>query len=469
MKKISSCVLLLFLCNYVFIAYSQNKTIAPIEKGGNYSLKKNNANNPCISLKQYKMIQKKCSENIKLLGLTNVDQKSPLVTAFNWPLRMANGLNDCSYYSIYNYVDQDNTTGLLDYNCGAVTYDGHQGTDICTLPYEFYKMDHNQVEVIAAAPGTIVDKMDGNFDKNCDTNSLTANYIIVQQANGSMALYWHLKKFSLTSKTIGQTVITGERLGVVGSSGYSTAPHLHFEVWTNNNYTNLIDPYTGTCNALNSVSWWAVQKPYTEPAIIKASINTAPPIFPDCPATETPNEDSCFTTPGIASFVIFFRNETLGMTASMRIVNPNTSTFSTWSHTSSANYLSSYWYWDLTLPTIPGTYTFETIYNGVTCSKNFTINCATASATSMNNVSEIKVFPNPANSTFNIVAEGIDKGNYKCTLKNVIGEILLSDQIKIENSFFQKSFSISEFTNGIYFLTIENEKMKMVKKISIQK
>ena len=90
-------------------------------------------------------------------------------------------------------------------------------------------MDNNQVEVIAAAAGTIVDKADGNFDKNCGSNNLMANYLVIQHTDGSRVLYFHMKKNSLTTKAIGQPVALGEYLGVVGSSGNSSGPHLHFE------------------------------------------------------------------------------------------------------------------------------------------------------------------------------------------------------------------------------------------------
>jgi murein DD-endopeptidase MepM/ murein hydrolase activator NlpD len=80
-------------------------------------------------------------------------------------------------------------------------------------------MDNNLVEVIAAAPGTILAVHDGEFDRNCTSNSLTANYIMIQHADGSQALYWHMKNVSVTTKTVGQTVTAGEHLGVVGSSG----------------------------------------------------------------------------------------------------------------------------------------------------------------------------------------------------------------------------------------------------------
>ena len=247
-------------------------------RGKSISFQRNTALNPCITVEQYKVIEKQCADNVRALGLNiNAVQKTA-TTSFSWPLRMANGLNDCGYYYLANYVDQDTTSpGIKDWNCGTVTYDGHRGDDIAALPYPFYKMDNNQLEVIAAAPGTIVNKVDGNFDKNCAGNNLTANYIIVKHADNSYALYWHMKKNSLTAKVVGQTVALGEYLGVVGSSGSSTSPHLHFEVWSGSTSNTLKEAYSGPCNALNATSWWANQKPYTEPAIIKTQVNLVAP------------------------------------------------------------------------------------------------------------------------------------------------------------------------------------------------
>src|SRR6185437_1768457 len=323
---------LIFAMTLPMLTLAQDFTL---EKNGEYILRKNNASNPCIKPEEYKIIERQCADNIKLLGLENNASKKTMTTSLSWPLKMANGLNDCSYYYIGAYVDEDTTSsGIKDWNCGTATYDGHRGTDICSSPYPFYKMDNNQLEVIAAASGTIINKVDGNFDKNCSINNSTANCIIVQHADGSVALYWHMKKNSLTAKIVGQTVVAGEYLGVVGSSGDASGPHLHFEIWSSTAANTLKDPYAGTCNIFNATSWWTTQKPYAEPAIVKAQVNTIAPVFTSCPITETPNEDSCFTAGVTAKFYVFIRSETVGLTANMSIINPSGTTVSSWAHNS---------------------------------------------------------------------------------------------------------------------------------------
>ena len=207
--------------------------------GGEISLNLNSSQEPCISPKQYAEIEKRCALNLQKLGISNAKFKTQLLTSLAWPLKLKDGITDCSYYAISAHVDQDPAVGTFkDYNCGNNSYDGHHGTDIAIFPFPFYKLDNDIVEVIAAAPGMIVDKSDGNFDKNCGANNLQANYIVVQHADGSRVLYFHMKKNSLTSKVIGQSVLEGEYLGVVGSSGNSTGPHLHFEVRVNGDYVN---------------------------------------------------------------------------------------------------------------------------------------------------------------------------------------------------------------------------------------
>jgi murein DD-endopeptidase MepM/ murein hydrolase activator NlpD len=59
--------------------------------------------------------------------------------------------------------------------------------------------------------------------------------IQIQHANGIITRYGHLSAFSVNA---GQRVSRGQIIGFVGSSGRSTAPHLHYEVWVHNSPVN---------------------------------------------------------------------------------------------------------------------------------------------------------------------------------------------------------------------------------------
>lgn len=135
-------------------------------------------------------------------------------------------------WTIINYVDVDASEGISDSQGGHYTYDGHNGVDY-SLP-DFPAMDAG-VDVKAAAAGTVVEVHDGEFDR-CTRSIRDAgvrcqlddgNYVIVDHGNGWRTLYWHFQKNSIVVSE-GQRVGAGQRLGNVGSSGWSTGPHLHF-------------------------------------------------------------------------------------------------------------------------------------------------------------------------------------------------------------------------------------------------
>jgi len=67
-------------------------------------------------------------------------------------------------------------------------------------------------------------------------NRVYGNYVIIDHGNGYQTLYAHMSKI-IASK--GQWVSQGTRIGLVGSTGYSTGPHLHFTVYKNG---KLVDP-----------------------------------------------------------------------------------------------------------------------------------------------------------------------------------------------------------------------------------
>ncbi len=53
------------------------------------------------------------------------------------------------------------------------------------------------------------------------------NHVVVDHGNGFTTLYAHLDKISVSA---GQGVDRGTQLGLLGTTGRSTGPHLHFEI-----------------------------------------------------------------------------------------------------------------------------------------------------------------------------------------------------------------------------------------------
>ncbi len=459
MKKIVTQAAWIILCMFPVSMFAQNASFEAPDNTGAYTLERNDANHPCISADEYKAIETTCAENMKLLHLDTLQHRSTQAVALNWPLKAAAGFNDCGYYVVSAYVDENTAaSAITDYNCGTNTYDGHKGTDIAIAPFPFYKMDNSQVEVIAAAAGTILARSDGNYDRNCATNSLTANYLLIQHADGSCALYYHMKNGSVTSKIVGQTVALGEYVGVVGSSGNSSGPHLHFEVWSGTTSATYKDPYFGTCNLLNASTWWATQKSYTEPAILKASVHTTDIVLPACPTTETLNESTSYQipfqgaglSPGMAKFYIFIRNQVSGTVANLSILNPDQSVFNSWIYNCTTNCNGCYFGWSKTLPTVSGNYTFKANYNGQICSQVFTI-INPNGITENSDIKGFQIYPNPSNSHITITLQAPTKES-TLTILNLNGQELIRQEIKD----IETQIDISNLAIGVYFAKLMN-------------
>jgi murein DD-endopeptidase MepM/ murein hydrolase activator NlpD len=314
-----------------------------------------------------------------------------------WPLQPVTGFDQFDYHGVSNFVDHDPRFPhfVQDYTCGSRTYDlasgyNHAGTDYFLWPYPWLMTDESQVRILAAAPGILVRKDDGNFDRNCalDGNS-DPNDVYVQQDDGFTAIYLHMRKGSLTTKAIGERVETGEYLGMVGSSGNSTAPHLHFELRDANN--QVVDPRHGQCNA--SPDLWTVTQLYEDPHIDTISTHSAEPQFVDCgvdatgnPVEENPNFKDVFK-PGDALWVFTsYRDQRNGEVTKFSIARPDGSEFATWDFDlASQNNPKSFYSgtgadWQFALPNDApaGTWTITAAFQGQTYVKTFAVSTAPA-------------------------------------------------------------------------------------------
>jgi murein DD-endopeptidase MepM/ murein hydrolase activator NlpD len=80
--------------------------------------------------------------------------------------------------------------------------------------------------VLATADGVVSGAaMTGNY----------GNLITLDHEFGIVTKYGHLSRFAVIT---GQKVVRGEVIGYVGSTGRSTSPHLHYEIWINDQLTN---------------------------------------------------------------------------------------------------------------------------------------------------------------------------------------------------------------------------------------
>jgi murein DD-endopeptidase MepM/ murein hydrolase activator NlpD len=93
-------------------------------------------------------------------------------------------------------------------------------------------------KVMAAADGIVVDMLD-ELEDNVpgqlpDPNSITlknvdGNYVVIDHGNGLYSFYAHLQRGSVEVE-VGDEVQAGDQLGLLGNTGNSSAPHLHFHV-----------------------------------------------------------------------------------------------------------------------------------------------------------------------------------------------------------------------------------------------
>jgi len=150
-------------------------------------------------------------------------------------------------FYLVNYVDWS-VDDIEDHQCHHKTYNGHQGTDFVIR--NFRQMDAG-VDVCAAAPGVVTYLVDGLFDRNkTAVSGGLGNYVAIRHFNDFYTYYGHLKKNSIAVQ-VGDTVAAKQIIGQVGSSGYASDPHLHFEVWYDSLYN--WDPFVGPCGNTNSL------------------------------------------------------------------------------------------------------------------------------------------------------------------------------------------------------------------------
>ncbi|MFF4445528.1 LysM peptidoglycan-binding domain-containing M23 family metallopeptidase [Streptomyces sp. NPDC001502] len=97
---------------------------------------------------------------------------------------------------------------------------------------------HTGVDFIASS-GTTVKAVGAGTVVSAGWSGSYGNEVVIRHADGMYSQYAHLSQLSVSS---GQSVTAGQAIGLSGSTGNSTGPHLHFEIRTTPSYGSDMDP-----------------------------------------------------------------------------------------------------------------------------------------------------------------------------------------------------------------------------------
>lgn len=91
----------------------------------------------------------------------------------------------------------------------------------------------------AASLGTSVKSVGAGTVVSSGWGGSYGNEVVIQHADGTYSQYAHLSSLSVSS---GESVSGGQQIGLSGSTGNSSGPHLHFEIRTGPSYGSDVDP-----------------------------------------------------------------------------------------------------------------------------------------------------------------------------------------------------------------------------------
>jgi len=188
---------------------------------------------------------------------------------------------------IFNYVDVDKNVGSQkDFACGNLTYDKHKGTDFAIRDLSAMATG---MPVLVAAAGTVVGVRDGMPDvnyRNIDPKTIRkkecGNGVRISHPDNWFTQYCHMRKGSISLKK-GDAVQAGQEMGLVGLSGKTEFPHLHFQI---SHGKKIVDPFAGqkesaSCGDTSGSLWDATARavlPYQNSVIYSGGFSDTRPL-----------------------------------------------------------------------------------------------------------------------------------------------------------------------------------------------
>ncbi len=121
--------------------------------------------------------------------------------------------------NFHNPIKEGNITSLFGYRISPITnkYSLHSGLDIAAP---------ENTEIYSAYNGVVT---------KAEYNEINGNFIVIKHSDTLKTTYNHCNKLLVNE---GEKVRKGEKIALVGATGYATGNHLHFEVILKGKYIN---------------------------------------------------------------------------------------------------------------------------------------------------------------------------------------------------------------------------------------
>ena len=208
-------------------------------------------------------------------------------------------LGDSCY--IQNQVDRDAGPGVRDYRCGALTYDGHKGTDFGVPTFADMRRG---VDVLASASGIVRGIRDGVEDVGptaATRGKECGNGVVLRHSDGWETQYCHMKSGSIAVQN-GQMVKRGEILGQVGFSGQTEFPHVHLSVRHNGRVIDPFDLSTDSTCGDKGLTLWQNPPEYTPGGLLDAGFSPGIPDYGEIKDGKAHRRELAADAPGLVIY-----------------------------------------------------------------------------------------------------------------------------------------------------------------------
>jgi murein DD-endopeptidase MepM/ murein hydrolase activator NlpD len=148
-------------------------------------------------------------------------------------LRLSRYENE-KYEEIYGILAEKKT--ILDHTPSILPARGYKGRGFGMKedPFTGYKRFHGGIDISNKTGTPIYATADGVVKYTGNAGDL-GRMVTINHGYGYQTRYGHLSKIKVK---LGQKVRRGDLIGLMGSTGYSTGPHLHYEVHKNGKRVN---------------------------------------------------------------------------------------------------------------------------------------------------------------------------------------------------------------------------------------